>query len=333
MFEPSMKAAVERATRKGFNTKQPITKKKNYLKLLRARNVSKSKLSEYFQGLADFVALPNLLATVICIIAFGFVLGVATSCNGFWGLPGVFSECRETIKEEERIPLSFNGEDESQGASTNRSKVRIISTIIDGGYFNGDLFKGWIFLSAFILAFSRWQVGNRQTAMSEMFERKQKSNLLILDNKDDVRDLISGAVDIYTEAGREKRESEFDQRRSICLLEKFWTHNQHRNQESEVAGEEENELAKQQESEFVRQMFVYIELDNLEFAHIKYVSGLLDSEQMYRACEIFESRCQSTLFRHIAAKQGLAYYTEAFHDLICALLIFGYAASDENYRA
>ncbi len=56
--------------------------------------------------------------------------------------------------------------------------------------FDGDVFRNLILFSAFILAFFRWHVGNRQSAMSEIFERKRSMNLHIINNESDIKDMI-----------------------------------------------------------------------------------------------------------------------------------------------
>lgn len=180
--------------------------------------------------------------------------------------------------------------------------------------FDGDIFRNSILFSAFVLAFFRWQVGNRQSAMSEIFERKRSMNLHIINNESDIKDMISGAISNSLNIQDVNKETTFEKERAIELLEHFLMNNPHGKKE---AG-------------FKQRMFVYMELDNIEFALIKYHAGHLDAEQMFRACEIFESRCQSAFFRHLAINQGLAYYTRDFHKLICILMIFGYANSNDN---
>ncbi len=51
---------------------------------------------------------------------------------------------------------------------------------------------------------------------------------------------------------------------------------------------------------FLKAMFVFAELDNLEFHYEKYRKGFITNEVAIRACEIFLSRCKGQMFRALA---------------------------------
>lgn len=317
-----MQSDRERSTKTEFDTTKPDGEL-HYYQALEVRKVTKGSIQISIQRFSEFCAKRNILAMVAAAVGIGIFLGFVTTCN----VRQYYSKCTTNIIDEVRIPLPYDEQDPAKDLSEideetikneqkKPEKNRTETTIIKEGYFNYAVFRGWLFLAVFILAFLRWQVGNTQTAMSEMFERKQKANLLILEKQSDVGDLISGAMNLEIKHDKTKQKDEFSFKDSDCLIADFERVNPH--------GDKQPNL--------VQKMFVYIELDNMEFAYTKYQAGLLDAEQMYRACEIFESRCQSKLFRHIAAQQGLSYYADKFQYVIRALLIFGFAESNENYK-
>lgn len=223
----------------------------------------------------------------------------------------VWGSCSEHHLDEKVLKIMTDDSTQNKGDNfiiNNREST-------DGCHnFNGDFFRNSILFSAFILAFFRWQVGNKQSAMSEIFERKRSMNLYIINNESDIKDMISGAISDSLKKSTGGKKMLFKKDEAKNLLKEFLKINPHGNKDPG----------------FKQRMFVYMELDNLEFALIKYTVGYLDAEQMFRACEIFESRCQSGFFRYLAISQGLAYYTEDLHELICTLMIFGYANSNDN---
>jgi hypothetical protein len=313
--------ALKRATNGGFNTR-PMPHKlsrpwrhgttplhPDYYVALAARKVVTTMPQRVIQRSSDLVAKQNLLVLVAISILIGVSFGFASGCHGL----AIDEECGDVF-EELRLPLRITGQDpHSLGAAT---KLHVEHNTITGPSFNARFFSGWLFFAAFVLAFTRWQIGNAQAAMSEIFERKRTSNMLIIDNHAETKDLVSGAINIREHhPDNRTRKIQFTQEDCLTLFRQF----------------EENPWgAGACSPTFIQQMFVYMELDNLEFAHMKFRAGYLAPEQMYRACEIFESRCQSKFFRYVAVRQGLHYYTALFHDLVVATIIFGYAASDDN---
>lgn len=174
-------------------------------------------------------------------------------------------------------------------------------------YISGlDMFLRSLLIISILLGIVRWQSNNRQAAMSEMFERKRDTNLFIITHEKHTKELVSGAtnqqdipIDIHFNCYNIE-----DCKKQLRLTKQY------------------NPQSKKQAT-FIQKMYVYLELDNLEFAFNKYHAGYLNDEEMYRACEIFDSRCRSPFFRHLAANQGLTYYTNQFQDLVCMCLVFG----------
>jgi hypothetical protein len=66
------------------------------------------------------------------------------------------------------------------------------------------------------------------------------------------------------------------------------------------------------ERSYQKYMYVYIELDNLEYVIEKYRIGFIDVYHAWRGLETFMSRCESSEFRTIAATVvNIAGYTQA----------------------
>lgn len=189
-------------------------------------------------------------------------------------------------------------------------------------------FSDIVMLLVFASAFFQWQSSKKQTSISEMFERKKSTNKLIIEHGGKLADILHPVLGDKGEnaTSEDKKATKKDEEATRKIVTKkediktklldFAKKVEHNKIETEI------EMKK-----FIEKMFVYIELDNLEFALAKYVAGYLDDEQMYRACEIFESRCKGRLFRHLAVIQGLGYYTEELHNLVCCCLINGYNQS------
>lgn len=205
-------------------------------------------------------------------------------------------------------------------------------TQLKGSPFSLPAFQASIIVFAFILAFTRWMIENRQSSMSELFERKKEVNLLLLkDDKGVFQPLVSDALKPAPTRRAQpeiRRDCEELLKRAaikppaaeqeppapsglVKALAGFFC-------EKSVDG---GQAAAEGNPEFLRKMFVYIELDNFELAFNRYMAGLLDPEQMYRAYEIMQSRCSNRTFRYLAAVQGLKYYTEDFHSALLPILI------------
>lgn len=224
---------------------------------------------------------------------------------------------------------------QSSTAKVGGSQVSEIErTQLKGNPFNLPAFQASIIVFAFILAFTRWMIENRQSSMSELFERKKEVNLLLLkDDKGVFQPLVSEALKPTPIPRAEKPEVRHD-----CeeLLKRAATApppipEPERSPPTALAKAvayalggtigDAAESTKGGSPEFLRKMFVYIELDNFELAFNRYVAGLLDPEQMYRAYEIMQSRCSNRTFRYLAAIQGLKYYTDDFHKALIPILV------------
>ena len=70
-------------------------------------------------------------------------------------------------------------------------------------------------------------------------------------------------------------------------------------------------------------MLVFYELDNLEFVYLKFNTGLIDYNQIVRACLIFESRCMNKDFRMLSYRQVTGNYSVSFQNLIDLLIYIG----------
>lgn len=277
----------------------------NFDEELDKRKLIKNNLSTKFTRLIGKIAKFNLITLVFTSIVISLGISYLAAC------PSFLNRCHEVFIETRQQLVPIGLEKGSPNPKERRTKIK--REIIASEWIDGNVFRSLLLLSAFILAFLRWQYGNRQSSMSEIFERKKSSNLDLIAHEGAVQDLVSGAVDPPS-PNLQMRQTIFSKEQVDTLCNDFASRNPYGNKEAT----------------FKQKMFVFMELDNLEFAYTKFKSGMLDNEQIYRACEIFESRCQSELFRHLAAKQGLAYYTEDFHEVVRILLIFGYARSHGN---
>lgn len=193
---------------------------------------------------------------------------------------------------------------QKDGKQEERKSNKIIE---NNKYISGlDMSLRSLLIISILLGIVRWQSNNRQAAMSEMFERKRDTNLFIITHEKHTKELVSGATN--------------QQDISIDVCFNCYDIDDCKKQLMET--KKYNPQSRKQAT-FIQKMYVYLELDNLEFAFNKYHAGYLNDEEMYRACEIFDSRCRSPFFRHLAANQGLTYYTSKFQDLVCASLVFG----------
>jgi hypothetical protein len=202
-----------------------------------------------------------------------------------------------------------------------------------GARFNLAAFQACMLFCTFGLAFSRWMIENRHSAMSELFERKKEVNLLLLnDDKGVFKPLVSEALKPYPGGSREPVEPRVLQvaecRKCLAAVIRGGAASGSIDDSvgqaegaTAIEGQQEATADSDDNTEFLRQMFVYIELDNFELALNRYVAGLLAPEQMNRAREIIESRCANQTFRYMAAAQGLKYYTDTFHWALKHILI------------
>ena len=160
-------------------------------------------------------------------------------------------------------------------------------------------------LIAFFYANFQWRMGNRQASINEFFQRKKDINLLLLSNEA-IRSFLKEAVD--RRSLKDRTPKKLTPAESKEVLEKI----QHRSYLLEI-----------ERFSFDQKMFVFLEIDNLEFALEKYSSGYLDHGQMYRACEIFQSRCYNRGFRYLAATQGLVYYKDELKKILASMIVRG----------
>ncbi|WP_349022822.1 hypothetical protein [Sphingorhabdus sp.] len=191
---------------------------------------------------------------------------------------------------------------------------RIVSQqdkISDDGVFNVAIVAAYGTMLAFMYAVFQWRMENRQSSMNEFFDRKRGINFLLME-QNDLRDLLKEAVD----------------RRIVALWERSLIN-------PEAAEIKINQIQDRtylidvEQFTFEQKMFVFVEIDNLEFAIEKYTSGYLDDGQMYRACEIFQSRCFSRGFRYLAATQGLVYYKTTLQSVLACLVLRGHQYEEE----
>lgn len=276
----------------------------NFYDELDSRGININFFRRLLNRITDIVGQRAIWPSAIVCVFIAFFVGKNATCESWFSS---YSECHdEAYKEHRETTTPPGGSIDTQvQKSTNK-----------GANFNGSAFTGALGTFAFVLAFARWHVANKQAAMSEMFERKKSSNMLIISNKNDVEDLIKDAI-----------VANLIKRRQIVELMEKMSYNDCKKARAAVDEVRKTNPFGLKEPTTIQRVFVYLELDNLEFAHNKFCSGYLDPEQLFRACEIFEARCRSRLFFFIAANQGLTYYTERFHRLLTICLLFGYSAS------
>lgn len=275
--------------------------KRDHYSLLEARLIKIIGITKITRMATDSIARVNPISLLAISIMISILFGI------FAALMGEKTEIYVELKTPLRVSNDFAPPIKVPEKYSVRRENEIQS------YFDENYFKTALLVIALLLAFARWQIGNSQSAMSEMFERKQAVNNLIIEKQDSVKPLISDALDL-TRKNQNARKTKF----TI-------------NERDELVNNLKNERnSTSQEDCFEQQMFVYIELDNLEFAQMKFKAGYLDAEQMVRACEIFESRCVNVSFRRLAAIHGTDFYTDDFHDLVKTLILFGFAHSNDN---
>ena len=294
-----------------------------------------NKFFRFLSTISQAIALPNQFLIVLFISSF---IGVATSpqisCNYeifskkiFLGACPTEEHHRHEIFEntttntQSKASTSKTADNKTEtkalGNKTKTDKegnVRI--TPVNGASFNIPAFQATLVTFSLMLGFVRWQIGNQQTALTSVFERKKDINALFLDKekKELLQPLIVGATDpddhIIT---REQKEVCIDQ--AINILDLCQSLSQ---------------LDNDKYIDAAKKVFAFMEIDNLEFSFEKFTSGYLNSEQMHRACEIFESRCLNSEFRYLATTQGLVYYNDAFHVVVAACIVRGFLLSHNS---
>ncbi|MGP1345503.1 MAG: hypothetical protein ACTS3F_02390 [Phycisphaerales bacterium] len=182
--------------------------------------------------------------------------------------------------------------------------------------FDLDWARSVVLLWAFLISFVRWHIKTRQDTLSEAFERKQKSNELIIREQKELAKMVSGAVN----PPRDRIDDGYklsltpEECEDILLGLRTDAHNELR-----AAGATAKDPAGS--PTFTQKMFVFYELDNLEFVYDKYKDGLIDDPEMYRACQIFESRCLNVQFRRLAYALSRGNYSFGFLDTVDAIFV------------
>ncbi|MFY9459771.1 MAG: hypothetical protein WAP57_08460 [Aquabacterium commune] len=246
---------------------------------------------------------------LVVFVLGGLALWLQASCAG------PFKDACETIVVERKT--SFSGKGTSEGGAQRLNEHGFIQAlpensilhtqrVNDRGLLDIGVASVLGALVAFFYTNFQWRMGNRQASINEFFQRKQDINLLLL-NHEAVRSFLKEAVDRANKHTPEPRhlssKESFDALNAIQRIEY---------------------LREIQRFSFDQKMFVFMEIDNLEFALEKYSSGYLDHGQMYRACEIFQSRCYNRGFRYLAATQGLVYYKDELKRVIASMIIRGH---------
>lgn len=250
----------------------------------------------------------SLISQFVFALLFSIGSGLALSCSQYWSLG-----CQTQISHEK---TTANIRRESKAGVRNWQETTSRQITLEPQrreLFNFIVFQAVLVAFAFSLGFARWQTGNRQAALNSVFDRKKELNLLFLDDgkKELLEPLIRGATD-PDEMIQAKEETTASENEAVAILDKCQS----------IA-----ELGSSKLIDIGRKVFVFMELDNLEFAYEKYDRGYLDAEQMHRACEILESRCLNKEFRYLAVTQGLVYYNRNFHCIVAACIVRGYLLS------
>lgn len=310
---------------------------KNPRQLLTDRRVKKHAGARVASMITEGVSKINIIVTVAIAILFSATAAFHQGCpSSFlnlhdWGQGRCEVKKSLVLVEPDVIDIAKN-DPRTYGVQSQPLPVPTrewhTTTLVQGSRFNTGVFQAWVLGISFFLAFARWQVGNREAAMSEVFERKQQVNKLIMETTE-LRPLVSGATDIDQSDLADLPIMFYGPDECTKIIRRLQIEGMINTEALPSADGAGSAIPDGTEVGFKMKMFVYIELDNLEFAFAKYQAGLLDSEQMFRACEIFESRCRNSRFRQLAAVQGLAYYTKDFKRVVSAALIIGH---DENLR-
>jgi hypothetical protein len=337
----------------------------SYISYLNENEIKLTGFTVFSLRVSEWIGTRQIGVWILGVIVASAIIGAATGCHSWF--PWLRVGCQDAFLRETRTSVGDKAANEAiwprdslppkapaeiindgEGgahrpvSSTTQLGGTEVTEVqreqLDTAFFNLPYFQASIILFAFILAFSRWMIENRQSSMSELFERKKEVNLLLLkDEKSIFQPLVSEAVRAEASPEREQR-VEIANAHVRLLLHRAKTWQQ---DPALVDGESASpfvggirrllrevlfEGPQKREggaanADFLRKMFVYIELDNFELAFNRYIAGLLDPEQMFRACEIIESRCMNSTFRYLAANQGLKYYTANFHKALIPVLV------------
>lgn len=179
--------------------------------------------------------------------------------------------------------------------------------------------KAVFLLCALLIGFSRWHHKSRQDTLSHAFERKKAVNDFIIVHCKTLAEMISAATN-PVDMDDPLEPITPDQ----CKAHLAVIGNPISGQTTVPSRPYDNISA---EKQFIQKMFIFFELDNLEFAFNKHIANLLDDTQMVRACQIFESRCLGARFRYLALLLGKNNYDPDFLRLAQDLVIIGYVRS------
>jgi hypothetical protein len=75
----------------------------------------------------------------------------------------------------------------------------------------------------------------------------------------------------------------------------------------------------EKEANITKIHYVYVQLDNLEYALERYMQGLASAYTTVRAVKTFDSRCESSEFRVRAGKQLTAFYSPVVGRVVSTL--------------
>lgn len=140
----------------------------------------------------------------------------------------------------------------------------------------------------FLVAWIRWQRVERNRNVEDAMARKDRTNKIIFDNAGILADYVGNVFNI----------------------------------EAQVAA-----AAVGSEDRIRRDMFVFMEIDNLEFVFDKSRAGLIESEYAVRAMKIFAARSENRRFADAAQRlvvQGR--YNDEFREAVTKLVFVGHRA-------
>ncbi len=177
-----------------------------------------------------------------------------------------------------------------------------------------DWVRTFVLVFTLLLGYSRWHVTKQQDTISNTFERKRKTNEFIIERQADLKGMILEATDPV-------------QKEELPAMISFEEGNRFLTEirESKFSGGSISFV--RLDLGFIQRMFVFLELDNLEFAFVKHDANLLDDFEMLRACQIFESRCLDPEFRYLALLLGKGNYDPRFLQLTKRLVLYGHLRS------
>jgi len=147
-----------------------------------------------------------------------------------------------------------------------------------------------------LVAYSQWLNGQRHRAVEEAMEKKGRANDLIIQNPVELIDLVLSAFELDRSAGTMSRDLTAD------------------------------DVSKR----IVQEMFVYTEIDILEFVYLKSNQGIMLNEYAFRSVQIFISRAQNKKFAYLAqrlVKKGR--YNSGFKRGVNTLIRFAQALEQQ----